>query len=145
MASCFLYCCRRVVVRRLSVVDANGTERVVIGAPLPEPRLAGMRSKRGDATSGVLLFDAEGNERGGYVTEEGPSGGASLTLDEIGRTAVTLWAGERGTSGLRLGNHERNAVDLQVNPAGTYLTFRERGQITAVLPASALESGSARP
>lgn len=127
----------RIVAREIVVVDDNGRERVVIAAPLPEPRLAGALSKRGDSLSGILLFDGEGNERGGYVTGDDPSTGISLTLDEIGRMAVSLWAGERGSSGLRFGNQDGNSVDLQVNPAGTFLTLREKGQITAVLPASA--------
>lgn len=127
----------RIVAREIVVVDGNGRERVVIAAPLPEPRLAGALSKRGDVLSGILLFDGEGNERGGYVTGDDPSSGISLTLDEIGRMAVSLWAGERGSSGLRFGNQDGNSVDLQVNPAGTFLTLRERGQITAVLPTSA--------
>lgn len=127
----------RIVAREIVVVDPNGRERVVIGAPLPEPRLAGALSKRGDALSGILLFDGEGNERGGYVTGDDPSSGTALTLDEIGRMSVSLWAGERGSSGLRFGNQDGNSVDLQVNPAGTFLTLREKGQITAVLPASA--------
>jgi hypothetical protein len=127
----------RIVAREIVVVDGNGRERVVIAAPLPEPRLAGALSKRGDVLSGILLFDGEGNERGGYVTGDDPSSGISLTLDEIGRMAVSLWAGERGSSGLRFGNQDGNSVDFQVNPAGTFLTLRERGQITAVLPASA--------
>lgn len=127
----------RIVAREIVVVDANGRERVVIAAPLPEPRLAGALSKRGDALSGILLFDGEGNERGGYVTGDDPSSGISLTLDEIGRMAVSLWAGERGSSGLRFGNQDGNSVDLQVNPAGTFVTLREKGQITAVLPTSA--------
>ncbi len=124
------------VVRKLVIIDPHGRERVVIAAPLPEPRLAGIRSKRGDAVSGILLFDAEGNERGGYVTGDGPSEGASLTLDEIGRMAVSLYANERGTSGLRIGNHDGNAIDIGVNPAGTFLTLYERGETAAVLPAA---------
>lgn len=133
----------RIVAREIVVVDANGRERVVIAAPLPEPRLAGALSKRGDVLSGILLFDGEGNERGGYVTGDDPSTGISLTLDEIGRMAVSLWAGERGSSGLRFGNQDGNSVDLQVNPAGTFLTLREKGQITAILPASATPPASA--
>lgn len=127
----------RIVAREVVVVDGNGRERVVIGSPLPEPRLAGALTKRGEALSGILLFDGEGNERGGYVTGDDPSSSVSLTLDEIGRMSVSLWAGERGSSGLRFGNQDGNSVDLQVNPAGTFLTLRERGQITAVLPTSA--------
>ena len=127
----------RIVAREIVIVDEAGRERVVMGAPLPEPRLVSARSKRGDPVSGILLFDSEGNERGGYVTGDGPSGSASLTLDEIGRASVSLTANARGTSGLMLSNHNQNSMVLQVNPAGTFITLREAGQITSVLPASA--------
>lgn len=127
----------RIVAHEIVVVDQNGRERVVIGSPLPEPRLAGALSKRGDPVSGILLFDSDGNERGGYVTSDGPSGSTSLTLDEIGRMAVSLWANDRGSSGLRMGNQDGNSVDLQVNPAGTFLTLRQGGEITSVLPLEA--------
>ena len=33
-------------VRQLEVVDANGTPRVVIGAPKPDPQIRGKRGKR---------------------------------------------------------------------------------------------------
>ena len=75
-------------VRELVVVDANGTPRVRIAAPLPDPIMLGKRFKRGDAVSGLLLYDAEGNERGGYVTgDEGRD--VALTLDEINRAGCT--------------------------------------------------------
>ncbi len=124
-----------IVVRKLTVVDQNGRERVVLAAPLPEPRLIGMRSKRGETVSGVLLFDSNGNERGGYVTDDGPSGSVSLTLDEVGRMAVSLWAGERGSAGLRLGNQDGDVVDLNASPAGASLTLYNKGKASAVLPA----------
>src|SRR4051812_22296808 len=53
---------RSITVRSLSVVDANGTERVRIAAPLPDPIMLGKRFDRQGAVSGMLIFDAEGNE-----------------------------------------------------------------------------------
>lgn len=55
-------------LRQLSIVDANGVERVRIGAPLPEPLMLGKRVPRDGSLSGILLFDAEGTERTGYAT-----------------------------------------------------------------------------
>src|SRR5262249_25046642 len=46
-------------VRGLVVVDENGTERVRIEAPLPDPIMLGKRIPRGGAVSGILLFDEE--------------------------------------------------------------------------------------
>lgn len=63
-------------VRGLVVVDERGVERVVIGAPAPDPR-AGPRVA---PLYGILINGPEGDERGGY----GVMGGgdeAVLTLD----------------------------------------------------------------
>ena len=68
-------------VKRLAVVDAKGTERVVISAPLPEPMINGRREKRDSPVSGMLIYDPKGNERGGYVTSDGGDLAALLTLD----------------------------------------------------------------
>ena len=66
-------------LRQLSIVDTNGVERVRIGAPLPEPPMLGKRFHRDGPISGILLFDAEGNERTGYATSlRGWSRGAKV-------------------------------------------------------------------
>src|SRR5258708_24346922 len=67
-------------VKRLAVVDAKGTERVVIAAPLPDPIIQGKRVYRDGPVSGVLIFDPKGNERGGYVTSDSGDMAAFLPL-----------------------------------------------------------------
>jgi hypothetical protein len=47
-------------VKRIAVVDENGTERVVIAAPLSDPIIQGKRVKRDGAASGILIFDPKG-------------------------------------------------------------------------------------
>ena len=78
------------IVRGLVVVDGNGRERVRLGAPLPDPVVNGKRLPRKAAVSGVLIFDADGDERGGYVTSD-KEGNAFLTLDaKTGQQALFL-------------------------------------------------------
>ena len=125
-----------IIARKITVADVNGQERVVIAAPLPEPRLVGRQSKRGDPVSGILLFDASGNERGGYVTGDGPWSSVSLTLDEIGRAAVSLWAGQRGEAGLSFNNNLGHQVLLGVSPADGHIVINQNGKAVAVLPTS---------
>jgi len=79
-------------VKRLAVVDQKGTERVVISAPLPEPMINGKREKRDSPVSGMLIFDPKGNERGGYVTSDGPDLAALLTLDSENDQVFTAYA-----------------------------------------------------
>lgn len=133
-----------VIARRITVIDRNGQERVVIGAPLPEPRLVGKQSKRGDPVSGILLFDGSGNERGGYVTGDGPWSPVSLTLDEIGRAAVSLWAGQRGESGLSFSNNLGHQVILGVSPADGHVMINRNGDTVAVMPAPRANDGEAK-
>ena len=57
-------------VRGLVVEDGNQRERVRLGAPLPDPIIHGVRYKRSGAISGLIISDADGNERGGYVTSD---------------------------------------------------------------------------
>ena len=105
-------------VRELIVVDANGTPRVRIAAPLPDPIMLGKRSKRGDSSSGLLLYDAEGNERGGYVTDEERN--VALTLDEINRAAVHLGVNDRGEMHLQLSNGRGGYAAMGVLPSGAW-------------------------
>ena len=68
--------------RAVVITDANGVDRLWIGAPLPNPAVFGKRYKRSVEISGVLLLDRDGNERGGYVTDD--RGDAFLSLDTVG-------------------------------------------------------------
>ncbi len=124
-------------VRELVVVDANGTPRVRIAAPLPDPIMLGKRSKRGDSSSGVLLYDAEGNERGGYVTDEERN--VALTLDEINRAAVHLGVNDRGEMHFALSNGRGGYAAMGVLPSGAWFRLEKPGQPATVLPATTEE------
>ncbi|WP_417358395.1 hypothetical protein [Flavobacterium sp.] len=69
-------------VRGLVVVDSLGLERVIVGAHIPGAQsVKGYRKDtRGNSVSGVMIYDHEGQERGGYVTDD-EYGNAMLTLD----------------------------------------------------------------
>lgn len=113
-------------VRGLVVVDENGTERVWIGAPVPEPLSLGKRLNRGGSMAGILLFDQEGNERSGYVTSDGYPN-VLFTLDSVasqqvlfiaepqGDTALSLWAGD-------------NRLDLHVGEDGAGIDVVRGGE-----------------
>jgi hypothetical protein len=107
------------VVRAISVVDARGVERVRIAAPLPDPIMLGRRFARGESVSGILIYDSEGNERGGYVTDE--SRNAALTLDEINRAAIHIGTNDRGESHITLSNGRGGFAILGMRPTGAFL------------------------
>ena len=113
-------------VRGLVVVDQNGTERVRIEAPLPDPIMLGKRIPRGGAVSGILLFDEEGNERSGYVTSEGYPN-VFFTLDGLAQQHVLFLAEPQGATTLRMWSGDRNVVDLGVSEEGSHLQMTEHG------------------
>lgn len=123
-------------LRELVIVDARGTPRVRIAAPLPEPLMLGKRFKRGDAVSGILIYDGEGNERGGYVTGD-VSRDAALTLDEINRAAIHIGVSERGEAHVMLGNGQGSSAAMGVVPDGGFLRLESGGKAVATLPAAA--------
>lgn len=93
-------------VRGIVVVDSLGIERVIIGSSLPTAQSSfGNRlypREKGAGVSGVMLYDSEEQERGGYVTDD-DYGNVFLTLDSKsnqtflavaepnGATAIQLW------------------------------------------------------
>lgn len=111
-------------VRHISVVDANGIERVHIGAPVPEPLILGKRLARGGTVSGVILYDAEGNERSGYVTaDDYPN--VFFTLDSLVGQHVLFISEPQGETTLRLWNRHGLAQLASTNDGGSIVLKKE--------------------
>lgn len=121
-------------VRQLTVVDDRGVERVRLGAPLPEPLILGKRIHRGGAVSGVMIYDAEGNERGGYVTSDGYPN-AFLTLDGLDSQHVLLICEPQGSPALLMWDDKKGAVRLQVDEGEGQLRLARAGKVLTQLPA----------
>jgi hypothetical protein len=97
-------------VKRLAVVDATGTERVVIAAPLPDPIIQGARVHRDGAVSGILIFDPKGNERGGYVTSDTGDLAAFLSLDSERDQVFTAYANADSGATVWAANDKHDAI-----------------------------------
>ena len=122
--------------RGLVIVDEHGKTRVRIGAPLPEPIIMGKRQKRDDSISGILIYDAAGNERGGYVTDNSV-GNAFLTLDSnIGQEA-TLVAHPQGGAEFGINDDHKNQVALGASKSGPRFRLIRGGTTVMDLPSSA--------
>lgn len=106
-------------VRGIVVVDSTGIERVIVGSHLPEPNFStgnriAARGKTG-SVSGVMLYDSEGQERGGYVTDD-YYGNAFLTLDSKTSQNFLLIAEPQGSSALQLWSRNgKNKVSLSTD------------------------------
>lgn len=128
-------------VSSLVVVDPNGVERVRIGGDLPDAVINGKRVPRGEKAAGVLIYDATGQERGGYVTFD-PSGNAALTLDTRRQQVVLLAADPESGAALQL-RHGDDAVDLRSDIDGSRFTAVQAGQVVAQQPTiSKLSAGT---
>jgi len=116
-------------LRELRIVDAHGVERVRIGAPLPDPIANGKRTKRDEPASGVLIFDAKGNERGGYITDDG-AGNALITLDDgSGEDQVTVVSYAQRGAELAIRNHAETRFYVSALNDRTALRLQHKGAV----------------
>jgi hypothetical protein len=102
-------------VRRLAVVDENGTERVVIAAPLPEPIIHGVKGTRDSPISGILIYDPKGNERGGYGTSDAKDLSALLTLDSENDQVFTAYANADSGASVWVANEKHQNVVMSTH------------------------------
>ena len=130
-------------VRGLVIEDSNGHERLRLGAPLPDPLIHGVRRKRSGVVSGLLISDANGNERGGLVTADA-SGEAFLGLDSEDEQKALLLANPKGGVNFILTNNDGNSAQLTAFANGPKLRLRKGDQILAELPAPPKMTGGLR-
>ncbi len=115
-------------VRGLVVVDSLGIERVILGGPLPTSQSTfGNRlfpREKGSGVYGVMLYDAEGQERGGYVTDD-DYGNVFLTLDsKTGQTFLAL-AEPNGSTALQLWDRKgKNKISLETSDDGAEIKLK---------------------
>ncbi|MBW3570136.1 MAG: hypothetical protein KY467_03415 [Gemmatimonadetes bacterium] len=119
-------------VRGLVVVDAAGVERVVIGAPVPDPLIYGRRAPRLGGGAGILLMDPDGNERSGYLTSD-QVGEVFLTLDAAARQQALFLA--NATGGAHVSVWDLDGSYAQLAAVGRpWLTLRGGGRVLTSLP-----------
>jgi hypothetical protein len=116
-------------VRGLVVTDSLGVERVIIGSPLPPPQLHGYRFPRGENAdvSGIMLYDSEGQERSGYVTDN-DYGNVLFTLDSKSSQRVLFMAEPQGTSTLKMWGLNNNQIELVSSDEGTWMNATQNGK-----------------
>lgn len=120
-------------VRELEVVDRAGVTRVKLAAPLSNATIDGKTLTRGgraqDTVSGMLLFDAEGVERSGYVTADHGYSNVLLTLDDKHKQHALFIAEPTGATTLRLFNGDtQDRVDVGIDADGPSITMVRRGK-----------------
>jgi hypothetical protein len=105
---------RALRLKDLAIVDDSGKVRMRLAASLPDPVIAGKKVPREGSVSGILLYDSDGDERGGYVVDN--AGNALLSLDSKHDQLITLVAYPGGESQLAINTNNR-AFQLALSAA----------------------------
>lgn len=122
--------------KEVVVVDGKGVVRARLSGDLPDAVMAGGHvSKRGSKAAGVMLYDEEGIERGGYVTQDVGSN-VMLTLDSKYRQAALFVAGpdESQASAMGLWN-KGGAIEMRSDGNGQRLTVTNKSGVVLQQPA----------
>ena len=78
----------RITARRIDIVDADGTIRMTLSGSTPAPIIDGIQYKRVFNVAGLILYDENGSERGGFGTADVEGGMAVLALDHPAMDAI---------------------------------------------------------
>jgi len=123
-------------VKELVVVDQQGVVRTRVGGDLPPAVIKGKTLTRGGAThsgvAGVMLYDKDGIERGGYVTFD-KGGNVALTLDTQEKQMVFFGVGPNGGAALQMWS-DKNALDLRADDDGARFSSIQNAVVTNQIP-----------
>ena len=87
----------RLTARRIDVVDSKGVIRMTLAGDAPPPVVDGIEYKRAVGLGGLIIWDEEGNERGGIGFNQTRST-TQLSFDYAAQEAVAVVSNEDGTS-----------------------------------------------
>ena len=112
--------------KQIIVEDESGQARIIIAAPIPD-ELVGIT--RQQATSGIVLLNADGDEQFGVGTT--PDGSIVMGLDSVRGVGndrnperITLSVNKNGSPQIRLlDNHTRVTTSLWSNEEGGQISF----------------------
>jgi hypothetical protein len=87
----------RLTARRIDVVDSKGVIRMTLAGDVPRPIVDGIEYKRAVGMGGLIIWDEEGNERGGIGFNDTRSS-TQLSFDYAAQEAVAVLSREDGTA-----------------------------------------------
>ena len=114
-------------VRQIAIVDAQGVERILIGAPLPDPIVRGQRRKRTGPISGMALVDPKGNERAGFATSDFTPSEVFIGLDSEKGQEARLLVNPGGGGHLTLFDADENYARIGISGRPT-LVLRDKSR-----------------
>jgi hypothetical protein len=78
----------RITARRIDIVGDDGVIRMTLAAETPAPIIDGIQYRRAFGVSGLILYDEDGSERGGFGVADVDGGMAVLALDHPAMDAI---------------------------------------------------------
>src|SRR6266851_6134797 len=120
-------------LRGLVIDDAGGHERLRLGAPLPDPLIHGVRKHRQGPISGLIINDANGNERGSFVTDD-KYAEAFLSLDAAEEQQVLFLVNQEGGVNFDLYDKQGNEAAITVFPKRPRLVLKKQKETAVDLP-----------
>lgn len=120
-------------VRQITIIDEKGTERVWIGAPLPDPIVQGKRQTRSGPISGIVLLDAKGNERTGYATSDA-SGEVFLGLDSEKEQQTLFLVNPGGGGHFSVFDKDGNLARMGILDGRPFIQLRQKKEIVFEQP-----------
>ncbi len=134
---------KELTLRRLNIVDEHGVARVILAAPAPEPMVLGKQHHRDGPVSGLIIADATGTERGGYVTSDGDDANALLTLDAQGKQTVLFLAERGGNTLFRIWNKDNGSLTMGVSD-NPFFNEKQNGNLVFSAPSNNPQSRDTR-
>ncbi|NZA25882.1 hypothetical protein H0E84_05755 [Luteimonas sp. SJ-92] len=94
----------RLAVRRIDIVDEEGTIRMSLAAPAEQPIIDGIQYRRIFPASGLTVFDRNGSERGGFAVADLEDGGTATVVaqDHVNGDAIGWRVMPDGSVGFHL-------------------------------------------
>lgn len=78
----------RISARRIDIIGEDGVIRMTLAAETPAPIIDGIQYRRAFGVSGLILYDENGSERGGFGVADVDGGMAVLALDHPAMDAI---------------------------------------------------------
>ncbi|KQV79756.1 hypothetical protein ASD15_17115 [Massilia sp. Root351] len=122
--------------KEVVIVDGKGIIRARLGGDLPDAVMAGGHvAKRGSKAAGMIIYDEEGIERGGYVTQDEGSN-AMITLDSKHRMAALMVAGPDASQNSALTLITKDGgIELRSDGNGSRLSVTDKSGLAYQQPA----------
>jgi hypothetical protein len=116
----------RLRVRQITVVDDKGVERLIIGAPVPDPIVQGVRRRRSGPISGIVWYDTKGNERAGFATSDTTPSEVFIGLDSERGQEARLLVNPGGGGHLTFFDAEQNYARLGISQGRPIVIVRDK-------------------